>query len=168
LRKTIKSLARRGLVEIRGSRIRRSYRLCLEAGIQPDAPADDTRARHGNTGASRGNTHASHRNTRAPHGQSYKYPDKDKAGAPAPAPMTQPGRTPRLTGAAAVLAEEAALWTRRLGAYRQDGFWPAAWGPSPGERFCIAPRSVLVQFGLAGQDAAAGRPATPDKPGSGP
>ncbi len=179
IRKALKALAQRGLIEVRGSNIRRRYRLCLEAGVvaaDSGNPRRDSGTGHrdsGNGHRDSGNAHRDsgtiRRDCGNPRHRYYQdtpcHPDKDTAGAKPPAFDTAAERAaPRLTGAAAVLAEEEAQWTMRLGAYRKDRFWPAAWGPPPGQRGCLAPRSVLIQFGLAGQDAAAGGPASASAP----
>lgn len=169
VRKAIQALRQRGLIELQGSTIRRRYRLCLEAGIGEDRAAGqrDTAGGQRDTGDRQRNGAGPQRDRAGPQrdraSRQHRYykdtpyhPDKDTAGTRPPAFDTSAERPARrLTGAAAVLAEEAAQWTMRLNAYRQDRFWPAVWGPPPGERGCLAPRSVLVQFGLAGQDAAA-------------
>lgn len=43
-------------------------------------------------------------------------------------------------GAAPASADD---WTRRLGLFRESGYWPGSWGPRPGEPQCQCPADLL-------------------------
>lgn len=43
---------------------------------------------------------------------------------------------------------ELSQWRARLRSYRPGGYWPATWGPRPGEPGCEVPASVLLEYNL--------------------
>lgn len=125
---TIRRLAAKGLVEIEGHRMRRKYRLCLEAGRREEAG---------------GNRFPEEGNDFPEAGNQFPRSDKD----PNRKERRRRGATAQAVAAAADAAgvkdgaaqASGAAWPARLKAYRDHGFWYADWGPKPGEVGCLAP-----------------------------